>query len=84
MVGFGFNTELVQAIAEHRTALATAVFQLFTLLGEIEGYILVVAVIYACGFSIPVRPGIIGLFHSAIDGSALDCSPDPGEDSVSH
>ena len=47
MVGFSFNTELVQAIAEHRTALATGVFQLFTLLGEIEGYILVVAVIYA-------------------------------------
>jgi len=47
VVGYSFNTELIQAIAEHRTPLATAVFQLFTLLGEIEGYILVVAVIYA-------------------------------------
>ena len=47
MVDFNFNSELIQVIAEHRTPVATVLFQLFTLLGEIEGYVLVVAAIYA-------------------------------------
>lgn len=42
-----FSSELIEAIAERRTPLATALFQLFTSLGEIEGYVLVVAVIYS-------------------------------------
>jgi membrane-associated phospholipid phosphatase len=47
MGGLNFNSELIQVIAEHRTPLATVFFQLFTWLGEIEGYIFVVAAIYA-------------------------------------
>jgi len=42
-----FSSELIEFIAERRTPLATALFQLFTSLGEIEGYVLVVAAIYA-------------------------------------
>jgi membrane-associated phospholipid phosphatase len=42
-----FNSEFIQVIAEQRTPLATVFFQLFTVLGEIEGYIFVVAAIYA-------------------------------------
>ncbi len=47
MVDFEFSSELIRAIAEHRNPFATVFFQLFTLLGEIEGYIFIVAVIYA-------------------------------------
>ena len=36
-----------------------------------------------CGFSKPVRPVTIELFHSALDGSTTDGSPKPDEDSVS-
>lgn len=43
----GFDSELIEFIAAHRTPLATAFFQLFTALGEIEGYVFVVAAIYA-------------------------------------
>jgi membrane-associated phospholipid phosphatase len=46
MADLDFNLELIQRIAENRTPLATVCFQLFTLLGELEGYILVVAAIY--------------------------------------
>jgi membrane-associated phospholipid phosphatase len=42
-----FSSELIRVIAEHRTPLATAFFQFFTRLGEMEGYIFVVAAIYA-------------------------------------
>lgn len=41
-----FELEWIQWIADHRTPLATAFFQAATSLGEIEGYILVVAVVY--------------------------------------
>jgi membrane-associated phospholipid phosphatase len=41
-----FNLDLIRTIAENRTPLATVCFQLFTWLGEMEGYILVVAAIY--------------------------------------
>ncbi len=37
----------------------------------------------ACRFSISVRPGTVELFLSALDGSALDDSPNPDEESVS-
>ena len=47
MIDFDFRSDLIQVMAEHRTPFATALFQLFTLLGEIEGYIFVVAAIYA-------------------------------------
>lgn len=47
MIDFEFNAELIQFFLEHRTPLATVFFQLFTALGEMEGYILVVASIYA-------------------------------------
>ena len=47
MIDFDFSSDLIQVIAEHRTPLATALFQVFTLLSEIEGYIFVVAAIYA-------------------------------------
>ncbi len=41
-----FSLELVQFLFENRNGPATALFQLFTLLGEIEGYVLVVCLIY--------------------------------------
>ena len=47
MDGLNFDSEFIEVIAEHRVPLATVLFQLFTLLGEIEGYIFVVAAIYA-------------------------------------
>ena len=47
MGGLDFDTELIRWIAEQRTPLATVFFQLCTLLGEIEGYIFVVAAIHA-------------------------------------
>ena len=47
MIEVNFSTDLIQAIAEHRTPFATVFFQTFTFLGEIEGYVLMVAAIYA-------------------------------------
>ncbi len=41
-----FHLDLVQFLFENRNGPATALFQLFTLLGEIEGYVLVVCLIY--------------------------------------
>jgi membrane-associated phospholipid phosphatase len=41
-----FHLDWVQFLVEHRTPFATAFFQLFSFLGEIEGYVLVVAFLY--------------------------------------
>ena len=41
-----FRLDWIQLLLEHRTPPATALFQLFTFLGEIEGYVLVVALLY--------------------------------------
>jgi membrane-associated phospholipid phosphatase len=42
-----FDLGLIESLREHRTPLATAFFQAFTFLGDLEGYVLVVAVVYA-------------------------------------
>jgi membrane-associated phospholipid phosphatase len=47
VIEFNFSSDLIQSIAEHRTPLATAFFQMFTFLGELEGYVFMVAAIYA-------------------------------------
>ena len=39
-----FSLELVNYLFEHRTPAATALFQFFTYLGDIEGYVLVISV----------------------------------------
>ncbi len=46
MIYLDFDLDLIRTIAENRTPLVTVCFQLFTWLGEMEGYILVVAAIY--------------------------------------
>ncbi len=46
MAELDFDLNLIRAVAESRTPPATVVFQLFTWLGEMEGYILVVAAIH--------------------------------------
>jgi len=47
MLELAFNLDWIRYLAEHRTPLATALFQLFTFIGELEGYVLVVTLIYA-------------------------------------
>lgn len=47
MDSLSFNQNLVSYLAEHRNPVATAVFQVFSYLGEIEGYLLVTALLYA-------------------------------------
>src|SRR5262249_13047803 len=42
-----FRSDWVQYFADHRSPVLTAIFQLFTFAGEIEGYILIVALVYA-------------------------------------
>lgn len=58
--GLNFNADLLQAIAQHRTPLAMVFFQLFSWLGEIEGYILVGAVIHAAFEGLPDRRDCTG------------------------
>jgi membrane-associated phospholipid phosphatase len=41
-----FNIELIRFLAETRTGFLTKLFQFFTFLGEIEGYVLLVTLIY--------------------------------------
>lgn len=41
-----FGIELIQFLAEHRTEPATWFFQLFTFIGDLEGYVLVIAFLY--------------------------------------
>ena len=41
-----FDMDLIRSLAEHRGPLLTPLFQLFTFLGDMGGYILVVALIY--------------------------------------
>jgi membrane-associated phospholipid phosphatase len=47
MLELAFNLDWIRYLAEHRAPLATALFQLFTFIGELEGYVLVVTFIYA-------------------------------------
>ena len=47
MPELSFDLDTVQRLADHRTALLTVVFQLFTLLGEIEGYVLAICLVHA-------------------------------------
>jgi len=42
-----FGSELVRFLAEHRHDLLTRFFQLFSAIGEIEGYVLMIALVYA-------------------------------------
>lgn len=46
MPELSFNLDLVQFLFEHRNTFATALFQLFTFIGDIEGYVLVVLLIH--------------------------------------
>lgn len=41
-----FGIELIQFLADHRHGVLTRFFQLFTFIGEIEGYVLVLALVY--------------------------------------
>ncbi len=41
-----FREDLVQLLFEHRSATASALFQAFNFLGDLEGYVLVVALVY--------------------------------------
>jgi membrane-associated phospholipid phosphatase len=41
-----FNIELIRVLAEGRTEFLTGLFQFFTFLGEVEGYVLLVTLIY--------------------------------------
>jgi hypothetical protein len=45
-----FREDLVQLLLEHRSAPASALFQTFNFLGDLEGYVLVVSFIY-----LPIR-----------------------------
>ena len=47
MHDLGFNLPLLQYLFEHRTPALTAFFSAFTFLGDMEGYILVVALLFA-------------------------------------
>lgn len=46
MAELPFSLGLVRFLADHRHSLLTPLFQLFTFLGEIEGYVLLIALIY--------------------------------------
>lgn len=47
MLEGSFHLDWIQWLLEHRTGPATVLFQLFTFLGDVEGYVLVVALIHA-------------------------------------
>ena len=47
MLELAFNLDWIQHLAEQRTPIATAFLQLFTFIGDLEGYVLVVTFIYA-------------------------------------
>jgi len=47
MAELPFSIELIRFLADTRTELLTRVFQLFTFLGELEGYVLLITLIYA-------------------------------------
>src|SRR5262249_15587575 len=42
-----FHADWLEFLADHRHPLLTVIFQAFTFSGEIEGYILIVAIVYA-------------------------------------
>jgi membrane-associated phospholipid phosphatase len=44
--GLPFGTAFIRFLADHRNDALTALFQLFTFLGEIEGYVLLITLIY--------------------------------------
>jgi hypothetical protein len=46
MAELPFSIDLLRFLADTRTELLTEVFQFFTLLGEVEGYVLLVTLIY--------------------------------------
>jgi membrane-associated phospholipid phosphatase len=63
MAEFSFRLDLVQLLFEHRSAQATVLFQLFTFIGEIEGYVLVVGLIYAAyDKKLAIRLSLLVLF----------------------
>jgi membrane-associated phospholipid phosphatase len=47
MHDLGFDLPLIQYLFEHRTPALTALFQAITFLGDIDGYILVIALLFA-------------------------------------
>ena len=46
MTGLPFRLDLVQYCADHRSPLLTAIFQAFTALGDMGGYILLIALVF--------------------------------------
>ena len=63
-----FDSDLLLAIAQHRSPLATVLFQLFSLLGELDGYILVVAAIYgAFDKRLAFRLGVLALVAMSVN-----------------
>ena len=68
MTESGFSLDLIQFLFENRTAPATALFQLFTFLGEIEGYVLVVCLIYvAYDKKLAVRLAVLALVTMSLN-----------------
>ncbi len=46
MIGLSFNQELITYLAENRSDVVTEVFQFFSFMGEIEGYLLLVTLVF--------------------------------------
>jgi membrane-associated phospholipid phosphatase len=48
LLSLSFSTEFVQFLVDHRTATTLLMAKLFSMLGEVEGYVLIIALIYTC------------------------------------
>jgi membrane-associated phospholipid phosphatase len=63
-----FSIELIQWLADHRTALLTSIFQFFSLLGDAPGYVLLIALIYFIwGKQLAVQLAVLALCTMAIN-----------------
>jgi membrane-associated phospholipid phosphatase len=63
-----FSLSWIEALQAHRSPLLTPIFQLFTFLGEIEGYVLLIALVYvAFDKRLAVRLAVITLVAMSLN-----------------
>ena len=63
-----FRLDLVQFLVEHRNPYLTLFFQSFTFLGSLEGYILVIALVYAAyDKKLAVRLAVVTLLTMSVN-----------------
>lgn len=68
MPALPFSIEIIQWLADHRSALLTVIFQAFSFSGDMQGYILIIALIYvAYEKRLAVRLAVLALFAMSLN-----------------